>query len=874
MLNKTDIKQSGSSQNKASLISPTQVVDIREENSIYNRAWHHGLEYLRQFELSTKSIILSIAIGTLPVLGIGAISYIFGSRLITKQIITSQETKAINLNDTVNSFLEQRYGDIKVLSRISFFSPSIAGKKIGSDKSSNTLKFDFGTINIKTQASLDRLMKTGKIYDSVAVFDLNGQVLIQSKGEYLNPEKQLIYFQEVIKQNTAIISQPEIVENIGAVIYIAAPINDKVQGNTIGIVRTRMPIKALEKVVQDSLDDTNQYYFLDRKGRIIISSYQNLLGEQLIGIYPSLANVLGTKDIDTFTAVAKNNQQQQLISYVPFRKLSGIPDVNWQLIVAKNAAIAFKPQREFLILTASTTPLIALLMTLFVAWLSQRINAKLVNTSIAEVKDGEEQVHLSLGKKQEEEEREIEWIQLLLEITKKIRLNLQSEVIYQTAISEVSQVLKTDRVIIYKLHRKTQAVKVIAELVIDDCQKMLGVYNNDAHWRELSRNSQFEAISNIEQESSLTSSYIEWLKKFSVQSSLTAPILSHGEISGFLIAHHCHSPHIWQSGEINFLTQIATQIGYALEQSHLLAEIKKLKVHGQVNTNQESLELQNFQYSIQPIVNQIQQAVSEVNVYLEKFTVEAVIEPEKMNRSLETIDNMTIAIQSIADIAQQAVTIVNDANHTATKTEEAMDLTLQNILFVQETVDEIAKKVRRLGESSQQISRVVSIINQIAMQTNLLAINAGIEAARAGEEGQGFAVVAEEVGELAARSATATQEIEEIIEKIQRETGEVLKTMTMGTNQVTQSSDMITNAKHGLQQIVDISQQVDTLVQSILSSTTSQVETSQIVSQTIRDITIISARNSDNSRQVSQSLQKAVDISQELKETMETFPAN
>jgi twitching motility protein PilJ len=235
---------------------------------------------------------------------------------------------------------------------------------------------------------------------------------------------------------------------------------------------------------------------------------------------------------------------------------------------------------------------------------------------------------------------------------------------------------------------------------------------------------------------------------------------------------------------------------------------------------------------------------------------------------------MTIAIQSIADIAQQAVTIVNDVNHRATKTEAAMDLTLQNIFSVQETVDEIAKKVRRLGESSQQISRVVSVINQIAMQTNLLAINAGIEAARAGEEGQGFAVVAEEVGELAARSAAATQEIEEIIEKIQRETGEVLKTMIMGTNQVTQSSHIIEDAKHSLQQIVNGSQQINTLVQSIFISTTSQVQTSQIVSQTIKDITIISARNSDNSLEVSQSLQKVVDISQELKDTIETFPPN
>ncbi len=870
MLNKTDIKQSGSSQNKASLISQTKVVDISGENSSYEKVWSQILEYLQQFKLSTKSIILSIAIGTLPVLGVGAIAYIFGSKLIAKQIITSQENTAINLSDKVNNFIEQRYGDIQALSNISFSSPPNVVKKAGLEKSSKARQVNISTINVEMQASLDRLIKTSKFYDSVAVFDLNGQVIIQSAGESLSPEKQRLYFQEVIKQNTPIISQAEIVENIGAVIYMAAPIKDAVQGKTIGIVRTRMPLEALKEVVKGYIDETNQYYFLDSTGRIVISSYQNLFDKKLIGIYPSLANVLSAKNIDTFTAVAENNQKQQLISYVPFQKLSGLPDINWQLIVAKDSAIAFKQQREFLTLIASTTPLIALLMTLFIAWLSQRINAKIANTSITEANDGQEQIHLSVVNKKEEQEKEIEWLKLLLDITRKIRLNLQSEVIYQTAISEVHHVLKTDRVIIYKLHRKTQSVKVIAELAIDDCQKMLGVYNNDSHWRELSRNGQFEAISNIEQESSLTSSYIEWLNKFSVQSSLTAPILSHGEIQGFLIAHHCHNPHIWQFEEINFLTQIATQIGYALEQSHMLTEIKKLKAHGQINTNQDTLEIHN----IQPIVDQIQQAVSEVNVYLEKFTTEAVIDPEKMQQSLETIDNMTIAIQSIADIAQQAITIINDTNHTANKTGEAMDLTLQNIFSFQETVDEIAKKVRRLGESSQQISRVVSIINQIAMQTNLLAINAGIEAARAGEEGQGFAVVAEEVGELAARSAAATQEIEEIIAKIQRETGEALKTIITGTNQVTKSSNIIENAKHSLQQIADVSQQIDTLVQSILISTTSQVQTSQIVSENIKQITVMSARNSANSYQVSQSLQKAVDISQELKETIETFPAN
>ena len=128
--------------------------------------------------------------------------------------------------------------------------------------------------------------------------------------------------------------------------------------------------------------------------------------------------------------------------------------------------------------------------------------------------------------------------------------------------------------------------------------------------------------------------------------------------------------------------------------------------------------------------------------------------------------------------------------------------------------------------------------------------------------------------ELAARSAVATQEIEEIITKIQRETSQVLKIMTTGTNQVAESSHIIENAKYSLQQIVDVSQQIDILVRSILSCSTSQVETSKIVSETIKDITIISANNINNSRQICEFLQKTVDISQELKQTIETLPDN
>ncbi|NJM85362.1 MAG: chemotaxis protein, partial [Leptolyngbyaceae cyanobacterium RM2_2_21] len=242
-----------------------------------------------------------------------------------------------------------------------------------------------------------------------------------------------------------------------------------------------------------------------------------------------------------------------------------------------------------------------------------------------------------------------------------------------------------------------------------------------------------------------------------------------------------------------------------------------------------------------------------------------------ITRALSSVEDMTDSIQSVAESARQAAQVAHTAFTTAESGGVAMARTEQNILMLRETVGTTAKKVKRLGESSQQISKVVSLINQIALQTNLLAINAGIEAARAGEEGQGFAVVAEEVGELANRSAAATQEIEKIVDAIQRETAQVVEAMEQSTAQVVEGTHLVEDAKASLEQILGVSSQIDQLVQSISTATVSQVETSTSVSQLMQMIAEVSKQTSGSSLQVSDALRSTVLVTEALQASVDTF---
>ena len=272
--------------------------------------------------------------------------------------------------------------------------------------------------------------------------------------------------------------------------------------------------------------------------------------------------------------------------------------------------------------------------------------------------------------------------------------------------------------------------------------------------------------------------------------------------------------------------------------------------------------------------SQVSLSLGDNEVTIRKLAEEAVFETKEIEQTLSSVASISESIQKVADNAAKTATISHEAFSTAQEGNNAMELTVKSIQGLRTTVGDTAKKIKRLGESTQQISQVVSLIDEIALKTNLLAINASVEAARAGELGQGFTAVAEQVGALAEQSADATKEISQLIQGIQRETQEVVAAMEVGTSQVANTTLIVQDTQTRLQAVVETAQEIDSLMQSISQATVSQAETSQMVTETMKQVTIASSRRSQSSRQIAEAIKVTTNIVGELQKSVAQFKVN
>lgn len=274
---------------------------------------------------------------------------------------------------------------------------------------------------------------------------------------------------------------------------------------------------------------------------------------------------------------------------------------------------------------------------------------------------------------------------------------------------------------------------------------------------------------------------------------------------------------------------------------------------------------------VQNSSGQVTSSLSANGEAIENLAQQAIQETERTRTTLASVEQMSDSIENVAANAGKAATISDEAYATVQAGSTAMDQTVESIVGLRNTVGDTAKKIKRLGESSQKISQVVSLIEEIALKTNLLAINASVEASRAGEQGQGFTVVAEQVGALAEQSSAATKEIAQIVAGIQAETKEVTEAMEIGTNQVVDTTQLVESTKDKLAQVLSRSQEINELMQSISDATVSQTETSKAVTMLMQQMAELAELRSQSSSEVAQSMQETATVAQTLEAAVAQF---
>ncbi len=287
-----------------------------------------------------------------------------------------------------------------------------------------------------------------------------------------------------------------------------------------------------------------------------------------------------------------------------------------------------------------------------------------------------------------------------------------------------------------------------------------------------------------------------------------------------------------------------------------------------------NLTIQNLREIVQQVktaARQVSKGSTDNEMFARSLSSDALRQAEELAVTLNSVQVMTDSIQRVAESAREAEEVARSASATALKGGEAVERTVAGILQIRETVAETTRKVKRLAESSQEISKIVALISQIASRTNLLALNASIEAARAGEAGRGFAIVADEVRQLADRAAKASKEIEQIVLQIQSETGSVMTAMEEGTQQVIEGTRLAEQAKRSLEDIIQVSNRIDVLVRSITADTVEQTDTSRAVAQVMQSVELTAQETSQEAQRVSGSLQNLVGVARDLLTSVERF---
>ena len=286
----------------------------------------------------------------------------------------------------------------------------------------------------------------------------------------------------------------------------------------------------------------------------------------------------------------------------------------------------------------------------------------------------------------------------------------------------------------------------------------------------------------------------------------------------------------------------------------------------------------SFIETLQGVIRDVASSTTEVAGAATEIAASSEQIASGMREQSSQVEQISSAVEemsaSVEEVARKSGIASNEANESGSMAEvggQTVRDTIAGMQSIAEAVSAGAISVTELGKRGEQIGQIIGVINDIADQTNLLALNAAIEAARAGEHGRGFAVVADEVRKLADRTTIATEEIAQSIQAIQVETGEAVTKMNAGTEQVNIGVEKATEAGRSLEQIVTSARSVAGNIQSIAAAAEQQSLAAGEVSRNIESITAVTAESTEGAQQAAEAATMLSDKCEQLRAMIARF---
>ena len=306
--------------------------------------------------------------------------------------------------------------------------------------------------------------------------------------------------------------------------------------------------------------------------------------------------------------------------------------------------------------------------------------------------------------------------------------------------------------------------------------------------------------------------------------------------------------------------------------------VDDLHVTAQDELGRASTGLNGMKNSLRGLIQSIARTAEHVASASEELSSSATQQAQSAETQKSQASQVAVAMQEmsatvheVSENSNRAAEASRQAADTAREGGAIVEDSLTKMRAIAESVSATAQKVEELGKSSDQIGRIIGVIDDIADQTNLLALNAAIEAARAGEQGRGFAVVADEVRKLAERTTSATKEVANMVQNIQNETKTAVSAMHQGTEEVKAGVQTTTKAGDSLKRIIHMSEQVGEMISHIATAATEQSSATEQVNQNVEQITRLVNESAVGAQQSAKACQDLSGLALDLQKMVSSF---